>query len=405
MASTISFSDVEEASARILPFIEPSPLAKSVLLSRRFGLEVFCKYDSSLETGSFKERGALNFLLQLSPEQKKAGVCAASMGNHALGLSKHASHLGVACTVCMPITASLTKKTRVRHYGGEVLETEGLFEQSRLKVDELVASKGMTRVPPYDHPWIIAGQGSSGIEIANDLPDFDSIIVPVGGGGLIAGVAIALKRLVPKAKIIGVRSSWANAMGRADLSKRKGIFPLSLAEGIAVKNIGDLSKPIIDELVDEVIEVDENQIAYALAMFLDLQHTLVEGAAAAGVAGLEELSKTKSGRKLLGNKVVLAICGSNIDLNIVSGLIAKYLRTEGRLAFLHLSVPDRDGVLAYVAETLSSNRASIIEVVHDRICAHTGHTDMRFTVEISGPEHLKEIKQALVDIGVQLRDR
>lgn len=385
----VSKKDVLEASKRIRDYIAPTPLTHSPLLSELTGYEVWCKWDNKLRTGSFKERGALNTLLQLSKKERKKGVCAASAGNHALAVSYYAGKLDIPCTLIMPKTAPVVKVSRSIEYGAEVILHGDTFHEAQDYVLQLSKNRSLPIIHAFDDPRVIAGQGTSALEVLNERQDFDCFIVPIGGGGYISGTGLALDGKFP---LFGVRSEWAvNAQLKEVADPKRMLMPTSIADGIAVKTKGILTEKLIKKLVDKTFIASEADIANAIITLLELERTLVEGAGSASLVPL----LTKSLPKKI-KRVCLFICGSNIDISALQRLISRDLGLKNRLVTIKVSVPDRPGSLAKVAALIAENGASIMETMHDRVyCDIPGNTNISFLVEVRDSNHARKIKERL----------
>ena len=403
MAPSLTLEDIKAARTRIRDRIYHSPCPHSYMLSRRCGCEIYCKLDHLQVTGSFKERGARNKLLSLSDEQKRRGVVAASAGNHALGVAYHGQTLGIPVTVIMPRWAPLVKVANCRGFGAQViLEGENLGDSLQV-AKTMAAERGLTFVHGFDDPHIIAGQGTMGLEILEDVPGVDAVIVPVGGGGLIAGVGLAIKSLRPQVKIIGVEPQHAPTLRRSfDAGHPVRVTPTpTLADGLAVSQVGDLCFEIARNVVDELVLVDEVHIATSILRLLELEKTVVEGAGAAPLAGAVSCAAS-----LAGKKVVLCLCGGNIDLTVISRVIERGLAAEGRLCRILASISDRPGSLAAFLTLIASTGASIKEVTHDR---NFGPADVSMTgviavLETRDFDHIRQIHDALHAAAIPFRE-
>ena len=365
-------------------------------------MNIFCKLEYLQRTGSFKERGARNALALLSPEKRKRGVIAASAGNHALGLAYHGQLLKIPVTVVMPGFAPLTKVSNCRRLGANVVLYGADLMAARTQADKIAAEKNLTYINGYDHPHIIAGQGTLGLEIAEQVPDVDAVIVPIGGAGLIAGVALALKKLKPKIKIIGVEPKHADAFAaalRAGHPVRVDIKP-TLADGLSVAQVGENAFRIARDLVDKTILVDEHDIALAILRLLELEKSVVEGAGAvplaACLAGLLP--------ELKGKKVVLPLSGGNIDTPILGRVLERGLVSDGRLYRFTANISDRPGGLARFAGLIAEVGASIIEITHDRaFCSDDIATvSVHCVVETRDAGHIVELRQRLGKEGFSI---
>ncbi len=393
-AKNLSLEDIEAARARIAPHLAVTPVSHALGLSEEFSRRIFCKWDNKLRTGAFKERGALNFLLSLDQERLARGVCAASAGNHALALSLHSSHLGAPCHLVMPVTAPLVKVESCRRLGAHITQVPSLYEALELAA-RWPAERGYTYIPPFDHELVIAGQGVAGLELLEQCGDFDSIIIPVGGGGYAAGVATAVKAKRKDVFILGVCSEWAMNM-RANKPHSGGFVPMTIADGIAVKTVGSITGPIIEKKLDKLVSVSEEAIARALVMVLELEHVVIEGAAAASIAALLEGHLPESCQR-----PVVFMCGSNIDTNILSRLIEHDMAERGRLLRVRITLPDRPGMLHQISGIIARNGANVLQVLHDRSYAKApGHVDITVMMEVRSREHAKQVVDQLVADGL-----
>jgi len=396
----VTLKDIQSARRRIGRGVVLTPCQESIPLSELTSCRIFSKLDNLQRTGSFKERGALNALLRLSIEQRKRGVIAASAGNHALGLTYHGKRLGIPVTVVMPTYAPLIKLSTCRRLGANVIVKGNSFSEARAHADELVAKDGFTYINGYDHLDVIAGQGTMGLEILRQVPDLDAIVVPVGGGGLIAGIAVAIKALKPRVKIIGVESR-ATASVTAALKAGRPVPTVAkptLADGLAVSQVGDNTFKIIRRHVDRVVVVDEKWISLAVLRLLELEKSVVEGAAAAPLAAM------LAGKlpELAGKRVVLTICGGNIDPAILGRVINRGLVTDGRLCRLTAEISDRPGGLARLATLLASSGASVRDIIHDRAFSGPDVSAVRAicTVDTRDHAHIRELHRSLRRHGI-----
>jgi threonine dehydratase len=400
----ITFQEIEAARERIASAVYYSPCQSSIPLSAIAGMEIFCKLDNLQRTGSFKERGARNALAQLSPEQKKRGVIAASAGNHAQALAYQGQLLGIPATVVMPQYAPLIKVANCQELGANVVLYGKDFAEAKARADEIAAEKGLAYVDGYDDPAIIAGQGTIGLEIVEQTPDLDAVLVPVGGAGLIAGVSLAVKTLRPQAKVIAVEAenvaSFSAAL-EAGKPTRIALHP-TLADGLAIPQVGANAFEIAHRFVDLAVTVTEEQIAIAILRLVELEKSVVEGAAATPLAAclsgkLEDLA---------GKKCVLLLCGGNIDPNVLSRVIERGLVADGRLCRFTAVISDRPGGLADLAAQIASAGASIKQVVHDRAFASSDVSTVNVlcTVETRNHQHLAQLRAQLRAHGVETYD-
>lgn len=401
-ALAVTAADIEAARERIRGGIYESPCVESIPLSKLTGAHIFCKLDYLQRTGSFKERGARNALLQLPHAARARGVIAASAGNHAQGIAYHGSLLGIPVTVVMPRFAPLIKVTNCRNLGATVvLHGEDLTE-ARAKAQELAEERGLTFIHPYDNAHVVAGQGTMGLEILEQTPEVEAIVVPVGGGGLIGGIGIAVKARKPSVELIGVEPE--NAPSLAAAFARHGPVQVALsptlADGLAVAKTGEINYPIARRVVDRLVTVDEASIALAILRLVELEKSVVEGAGAAPLAAF------LAGRldHLKDRRVVLVLCGGNIDLTILDRVIETGLVTDGRLARFSVSISDRPGGLARLTSVIAETGASVKEIVHDRTFAGPDLSAVRVVcvVETTGHEHVRRLHEALGNAGIRV---
>jgi len=400
----VTFQDIEGARKRIAGAVYYSPCPPSIPLSEITGMEVFCKLDNLQRTGSFKERGARNALAQLSPDQQKRGVIAASAGNHAQALAYQGSLLGIPATVVMPKFAPLIKVSSCRQFDADVVLHGTDFGKAKARAHEIAKEKGLAYIDGYDDPAIIAGQGTMGLEIVEQIPNLDAIVIPVGGAGLLAGVSLAIKTLRPNIKIVAVEAqnvaSFSAAL-EAGKPTKITIDP-TLADGLAIPQVGTNAFQIARPLVDLVITVTEEEIALAILRLVELEKSVVEGAAATPLAACMS-GKLK---ELAGKRVVLLICGGNIDPNVLSRVIERGLVADGRLGRFTAVISDRPGGLADLAAQIASTGASIKQVVHDRAFASpdVSAVNVLCTVETRNHEHLAQLRALLKSRGVEIYD-
>lgn len=396
---SVRFQDIQAAAAGIAGRVIQSPCPLSIPLSEATGLNIFCKLEYLQRTGSFKERGARNALLRLSPEQKRWGVIAASAGNHALGVAYHAQLLGIPATVVMPRFAPLSKVGNCRRLGATVILHGADLGEAKSRADEIAAAQGLTYLSGYDAPAIIAGQGTLGLEIAAQVPEVDAVIVPIGGGGLIAGVALALKTLKPNVQIIGVEPERAASFTAAVAAGRPVPVELkpTLADGLSVPQVGENAFRIARDLVDQTLLVGEHEIALAILRLLELEKAVVEGAGAAPLAAC--LAGLVPGLK--GKNVVLPLCGGNIDTPMLGRVLERGLASDGRLCRFNAIISDRPGGLARFAGLIAETGASIIEIDHDRAFASDDITTVKVhcVVETRDAEHIAVLHRRLTEAG------
>ena len=400
----ISFKDIEAARDRIRGAIIYSTCRHSISLSEITGMEIFCKRDHLQRTGSFKERGARNALAQLPAEQQKRGVIAASAGNHAQALAYQGKLLGIPATVVMPKFAPLVKVNNCQKLGATVILHGKDFGEAKARAHEIAKEKGLAYIDGYDDPAIIAGQGTMGLEIVEQVPNFDAVVIPVGGGGLLAGVSLAIKTLRPEAKIIAVEAenvaSFAAAL-EAGQPTKIAMHP-TLADGLAIPQVGSNAFEIAKSLVDLSLTVTEEQIALSILRLVELEKTVVEGAAATPLAACLSGKLKELARK----RVVLLLCGGNIDPNVLSRIIERGLVADGRLCRFTAVISDRPGGLADLAAQIASTGASVKQVVHDRAFASSdvSAVNVLCTVETRNHQHLAELRAQLKSHGVETYD-
>ncbi|MBP7483285.1 MAG: threonine ammonia-lyase [Lacunisphaera sp.] len=396
---TVTLADIRAARRRIARGVIVSPCPESIPLSEITGARVYCKLDNFQRTGSFKERGARNALLQLERAQKKRGVIAASAGNHALGLAYHGKLLGVPVTVVMPDYAPLIKVSTCRRLGARVIVAGQDFAEARAHADTLVDREGLAYIHGFDDPAIIAGQGTMALEIFEQVPDADAIVCPIGGAGLIAGLALAAKALKPRLKIIGVESVATASFTAALKARRPVSIPrrATLADGLAVLKVGGNAFELARTRVDQVVRVSEDWIALAILRMVELEKTVVEGAAAAPLAAL--MAGLLPG--LRGKKVVLTVCGGNIDPAILSRVIEKGLVHDGRLTRFTAVISDRPGGLAELTRVVAASGASIKDIEHDRAFSgpDVSAVNAVCTVETRDHAHIRTLHRALRQHG------
>ena len=402
MSASITLADIEAARSRIAGGIYVSPCVESIPLSQLTGAHVFCKLDYLQRTGSFKERGARNALLLLNDEQRKHGVIAASAGNHAQGIAYHGSLLGIPVTVVMPKFAALIKVTNCRHLGANVVLHGADLGEARARAEEIAREQGLTFIHPFDNANVMAGQGTMALEILEQTPDVEAIVVPVGGGGLLAGIGTVFKALRPQAHVVGVEPEHAACLTAARAAGHPVPVKLSptLADGLAVPLLGKLPFAVLERVVDQVVTVDEAHIALAILRLIELEKSVVEGGGAAPLAAF------LSGKldNLKGRQVVLTLCGGNIDLTMLGRVMEVGLVADGRLSRFTVSISDRPGGLARLAELIASTGASIQEILHDRAFSGPDLTAVRVVcvVETTGHAHVRELHAVLAAAGMQV---
>ncbi len=396
----VTLETVRAAAAALEGRIVRTPLVPAFRLSRQLGCELFLKCENFQVTGSFKDRGACNKLMSLTPEQARRGVIAMSAGNHAQGVAYHAQRLGIPATIVMPAFAPFTKVQRTRAYGAHVVLIGETLDVSAEKAREIAEAEGLVFVHPYDDPAIIAGQGTAGLEILEDAADLDALVVPIGGGGLISGIAIAVKALQPSLEVIGVEAALFPSMLQALRGEPIEAGGATLADGIAVKTPGALTREIVRALVDDLRLVDETALETAVHRLAEEQKMVAEGAGAAGLAAV-----IAEPERYAGKKVGVVICGGNIDMRLLSGVLIRGLVRDGRLVRLRITIVDQPGQLARLSQVIGGTGANIIEVDHQRLFADVPakRADIDVTLESRDAEHVEEIVAALDQAGFPAR--
>jgi len=393
--------EIEAAKVKVDEAILRTPMILSDALSHLTGKEVYLKLENLQKTGSFKIRGAYHKLSRFNSSMRKRGVIAASAGNHAQGVALASSLLGIRATIVMPQGASLAKQMATRSYGGEVI-LYGQDVDEALRYAKGLAGKEKAFIHPYDDEEVIAGQGTLGLEILEEVPDVEGIIVPVGGGGLISGIATIVKKRRPRVKIIGVQSSHVPS-ALASLRKKRIVeveAEPTLADGIAVRRVGEITFPIIQKRVDEIVTVEEDEIASAILLLMERKRIVAEGAGATPVAAL--LSKQV---KIKPRKLVLVISGGNIDVHLLDRIIEKGLTQTGRMARFEVLLRDVPGSLTKLTGLVAQHHANILHIIHERAARDIpiGFSKVILILETRGPDHVREIKKRLKEKGYVLQ--
>jgi threonine dehydratase len=403
----VNLQDILAARERIRGAIRPTPCPASDYFTERTGCAaVWFKMENLQRTGAFKERGALNKLLTLEASEKARGVIAASAGNHAQGLAYHARRLGVKATIVMPERTPLIKVSRTRDdYGAHVILQGTNFDEAYAEALRLQKEQDLVFVHPFNDPHVIAGQGTIGLELLEQTPFADLVVVPIGGGGLISGVACALKETNPRIQVVGVQTTALSSM-KASLEAGHVVevaAGTTIADGIAVKRPGELTYAMVRKYVDEVVTVDEEEIANAILVLLEQEKSVVEGAGAVGVAALLNGHLPRAN----GKKVILLLGGGNIDMNVISRIIERGLVKAGRLVRLEVNLPDRPGMLALLTTQIAEQRANVVEIHHNRAFsskAGLGEAMVEVTLETTGRRHIQELIDALSRQGWQVAE-
>ena len=399
----VRFEDVEEARRVVKPWVIETPCVVSRLLSERLGARIFLKMEHLQMTGSYKERGACFRMSRLSPDEGRRGVIAFSAGNHAQGVAYHAQRLGIQATIVMPVYTPLVKVSATRRWGARVVLHGQSTDEARQEAQRIAAEEGLTSIHPFDDPAVVAGQGTVGLELLEQNPYLDAVVVPVGGGGLIAGMALALKETNPRIRVYGVEAAAMPAMQQ---SLARGV-PVevpsrrTIAEGIAVARVGDVPFALAQRYVDDVVTVDDEEIASAILTLLEVEKTMVEGAGAVGLAAL--INKRLD---LAGKRVAVVLTGGNIDVTMLARIIERGLVKDGRLVRLSAQVTDAPGALALLTAIIADNGGNILEIEHERAFARgpLGVSLVEITLEARGHDHINAIVAALekADLRVSL---
>src|SRR6202030_1314130 len=396
-ASTLELlSMIREASGRIRDSIYYSPCPYSAELSASSGQQVYLKLENLQMTGAYKERGALNKILLLSAEEKKRGVICASAGNHAQAVAYHATQRGIRSTIVMPATTPMVKVAATQNYGGNVILHGINYDEACEHALKLESDQGLTFVHAFDDIAVIAGQGTIGLELLEQCPQLEALVVPVGGGGLIAGVACAIRELRPEVSIVGVETARLPTMMLALEKHQLVTIPAAstIADGIAVRRAGEVTFPLVSKYVDEIVTVEEEEIASAILTLLEREKLLAEGAGAAATAGLLP-HKTA----LNAQHTAVLVCGGNIDVSLLSGIIERGLVKDGRLVRLRVHLADRPGALVELSSVIAGQKANIVELQFDRAYygVSLGDTAIDITLETRGTQHLADLLAAIVE--------
>jgi len=394
----IQLADIQSALARIRADIRVSSCTHSETFSGITHNSIFLKLDNQQRTGAFKERGALNKLLTLTTEERSRGVIAASAGNHAQGVAYHSGRHGIHARIFMPLPTPLTKVSSTRAYGAEVVLDGANYDEAYERALESGRQDRLTLIHAFDDDEVIAGQGTLGLEILQQHDGIDAIVAPIGGGGLIGGIACAVKETSPKVKVFGVQPARIPSM-KAAVQQGKPVTldsAKTIADGIAVRRAGDRTLPLVQKYVDDIVTVEEEEIANAILLLLEREKTLAEGAGAAAVAAVLN-------RKLplQEKRVAVLVCGGNIDVTLLSRIIERGLVKDGRLVRLRVHLPDYPGALYRLTGILADHRANIVETAYDRAYhgVNLGDTAIDITMETRGPDHIAELLAALVSAG------
>jgi len=393
---TVTLDDIQAARRLLQGQVIATPMLPAPRLSALTGAEVFVKYENLQVTASFKDRGAYVKLAALPEDARRRGVVTMSAGNHAQSVAYHAQRLGIPATIVMPEPTPFVKVASTKAFGARVVLHGETLADSQERVEAIIAAEGSTLVHPYDDPLIIAGQGTIALEMLEAVPDLDVLVIPIGGGGLIAGNAVAARGLRPAIEVVGVEAALYPSMRNAVRGEGRPIGGPTLAEGIAVKNVGRMTRPIIAALVSDIVLVDEAQLERAVNAYLTLQKTMAEGAGAAGLAAM-----LAEPARFRGKRVGLVLCGGNIDPRILASIMVRELERDSRIVSIRLTIPDRPGVLGGIATLLGEHGANILEVDHHRLFLDVPAKGAKIdvTVEARDRAHAEEIVQACADQG------
>jgi len=395
-SATVTIDDIRAAAVRIAGGVSRTPCLRAQTLSELLGCEVWLKFENLQFTASFKERGALNRLLQLSAEERARGVIAMSAGNHAQGVAYHARRLGIPATIVMPRATPFVKVRNTEAHGARVILCGETLADAAAHAEQLRREQQLVFVHPYDDAAIIAGQGTIALEMLADVPQLDTLCVPVGGGGMIAGMAVAARALRPELRVIGVESELYAAMQQRLANQPVHVGGETIAEGIAVRDVGVLPVEIARRTVDRVLTVSEESIERAIVMLLEIEKTVAEGAGAAGLAALIQHRAVFAGRR-----VGVVLCGGNIDTRILASILLRGLRRDQRLIRLRVGIPDTAGSLARLLTVVGEVGANLIDVFHQRIFAHVSarRTEVELTLETRDREHVQLLLRTLAAHG------
>ncbi|MFZ0980388.1 MAG: threonine ammonia-lyase [Candidatus Acidiferrales bacterium] len=394
----VTLETIKAARERIRDSVFLSPFMRSETFSKLTGNSIYLKLENLQMTGSYKERGALNRILLLTDDEKRRGVIAASAGNHAQAVAYHATKRGIAAQICMPLTTPIVKVTATREFGGEVILAGTNYDETCQEALRRCAEGGLTFIHPFDDEAVIAGQGTVGIEMLEQQPDIEVLVIPVGGGGLIGGIACAVKEMKPKIQVVGVQTSKLPSMKAALEHGGPVTLPprVTIAEGIAVRCAGSVTYPLVKKYVDEIVTVDDEEIANAILLLLEKEKTLAEGAGAVATAAV--IQHKISAR---GKKVGVLVGGGNIDVSLLSRIIERGLVKDGRLIRLRIHLPDHPGALHRLSGVIAEHKANIVETQYNRAYYGVllGDTVIDITMETRGPEHVAELSAALDAAG------
>jgi threonine dehydratase len=405
----VSLADIESALVRVRKSIHVSPCTRSETFSELINHSIYLKLENRQRTGAYKERGALNKLLSLTAEERSQGVIAASAGNHAQAVAYHASNLKIRARIVMPLATPLIKVSATRGYGGDVVLHGANYDEAYEEALRLSAQERLTFVHAFDDDAVIAGQGTLGLELLEQHPDLEVVVVPIGGGGLIGGMGCALKEINPRIQVIGVQPARLPSV-KVALSEGKPVTlpsAVTIADGIAVRRVGVRTLPLVQKYVDDIVTVEEEEIANAVLLLLEREKILAEGAGAAALAALVNrripMIHDSIAREKGGKKIIVVVSGGNIDVTLLARIIERGLVKDGRLVRLRVHLPDYPGALHRLTGILAQHRANIVETSYDRAYhnVNLGDTAIDITMETRGPDHIAELISALGANGYQ----
>ena len=397
---TIGLADVLAARERLREAVYYSPCARSEMLSKLTGQAIYLKLENLQMTGSFKERGALNRLAMLSPEEAARGVVAASAGNHAQGVAYHATLRMIRSRIVMPLPTPLVKVTATRGFGAEVILFGANYDEACEEATRLCRAEGMTFIHPFDDAAVMAGQGTIGLELLEQVEGLEAVVVPIGGGGLIGGIGCAIKESRPEVKVIGVQTTRLPSMVAA--IEQHGPVTIdratTIADGIAVRRAGDITFSVVERYVDEIVTVEEDEIASAILLLLEREKTLAEGA---GATALAAVLQGRSRVLTPGMRTAVLVCGGNIDVTLLSRIIERGLVEDGRLILLRIHLLDKPGALSELTKLIASHQVNIVNTLYNRAYygVNLGDTAIDITMETRGREQVAELLQALTSEG------
>ena len=396
----VTADQIRDTAVRLDGQIIRTPMLEAPMLSRNLGCDLFLKLECLQHTSSFKARGALNAMLGLNDQQRQLGVIAMSAGNHAQAVAYHAEHMGIPATIVMPAQTPFAKVARTRAFGAKVVLEGRNLNECEGTVNALIQEHGLTLIHPYDNELVMMGQGTAGLEMLTDQPDLDILVVPIGGGGLMGGIATIARDMRPNIKIYGVQTELYPSMKLAVEGKEITCGGETLAEGIAVKKPGGVALPVIDALVDEILLVNERELEWAVGALIEQQRVVSEGAGAAGIAAIHA-----NPALFAGKKVGVVICGGNIDPRLLASILNRNMAVDGRIARLRIDISDEPGMLAAISTTIGKCGGNIVEIYHQRLFydvpAKLAKIDA--VIETRGPTHVDEIIAALRAAYFQVR--